>query len=313
MRYTGDIKYHICKVRASYQKIRARRDQFLEAKRRFWAIPTGMSVAEMEAFWKGGLGIGQVPNADFDPNRFTQPSGFVQALRSMSRDGARDTERQQEEDRKKRRVVWRQMDGDDIEDWEQDVIDEGLDMEPDTPPTTSDSPLPASVLPAPLQLMNNIGESQQHPIRELYFSSLSSSPQFTPVKYRKKDAEQHSTPFYPIDDRDYGLEFGADLAQLATKAVEELELPPAHEAILRPKVLQRIAYFPSPYTRKLPSVGSVSSRRRKRKQQQLRITKDLKEDVPIIPLSDLTGTQSSRSATLVSSPGNSVEIHAPVS
>jgi len=127
--FQWSINYTIHTVKDSYSEIRARRHVWLEMKERQLSLPSDMSLEQMEQFWESGLGTGQAQPEAFNPNKFTSTSKFVEHLRRTSRMGAEDTMRLRKEERGKKKIVWKQPDDElDLEDWEQDVIDEGLEF-----------------------------------------------------------------------------------------------------------------------------------------------------------------------------------------
>lgn len=90
----------------------------------------------------------QDKEGNFDPNRFTEPDNYIGLLRQMSRAGAADTSRLRREERGRKKIVWKQSD-EGMEDWEWDVIDEGLAPSEDR--SKSEPPLPP-----PLRLMSTV-------------------------------------------------------------------------------------------------------------------------------------------------------------
>ncbi|KAH8104632.1 mitochondrial protein Pet127-domain-containing protein [Cristinia sonorae] len=188
------VRYGINMSKDPATDIRARKKEYLDMKRRFWNLPSGMDLASMEQFWKSGLGIGQTPTAAFDPLRFLQPHGFVQSLRSMARSGQQEIERQEREERGKKKVVWHQP-GSDLEEWEQDVIDEGLggeEEDKDPNAATGDGQRVESDLPSPLRL--SAYDNLEQPLRELAMSSLSKAAMETEHDSRTERSRRSRSP-----------------------------------------------------------------------------------------------------------------------
>lgn len=124
----GVIEYSIKIVEDTYESVRKRKEELVEQLQRFWALPTGMTVEEFEPFWKSGLGTGRATEAKFNPERFkSTPGSFVRSIRYMARQSAVESLRLQKEEKGKKRVVWGRDDKD-LEEWERDVIDEGLEL-----------------------------------------------------------------------------------------------------------------------------------------------------------------------------------------
>ncbi|TCD70148.1 hypothetical protein EIP91_004618 [Steccherinum ochraceum] len=161
-----DVDYYIHTVQESFDKIRARKQQLMEMSRRLYALPPGVSVEEMSKAWKTKQGI----EGTFDPARFEDPNRYLKALRTKSRAGAEETSRLLREEYGKKKVIWKQVDGE-LEEWEQDVIEEGLASQ-HAATQVKDEPHTRRPLPDQLRLMGKFEEAIQRATKQKAASQM---------------------------------------------------------------------------------------------------------------------------------------------
>ncbi|THH27314.1 hypothetical protein EUX98_g6874 [Antrodiella citrinella] len=184
--FQWNITYSINHVDEPYSEIRARHHGFALTKERFLPLPSDTTLEQMEELWSTGMGTGQAQKTAFDPSKISATNSFINNIRRRSRKGAEDTMRMRKEDRGKKVVIWTQRDDEQqLEDWEQDVIDEGLALSEeaaDAAVPETHSSLVRSTKPRQLRL-------QREPSNTTFL-------RYQKAKYDPWDAVQSSPPSF---------------------------------------------------------------------------------------------------------------------